>query len=108
MSSKLHIGNDKNIDNLIEQGTLTIVKYGATWCGPCKMIAPILEELADTYGSVTFVDVDIDDEESSDSTAKNEVTMVPTVIFYKNGKEVDRFVGFKPKEEFEALIKKYY
>lgn len=108
MSSKLHIGNDKNIDNLIEQGTLTIVKYGATWCGPCKMIAPILEELADTYGSVTFVDVDIDDEEASDSTAKNEVTMVPTVIFYKNRKEVDRFVGFKPKEEFEALIKKYY
>lgn len=108
MSSKLYKGNDKNIDNLIEQGTLTIVKYGATWCGPCKMIAPILEELSDTYGSVVFVDVDVDDEESSESTAKNGVSMVPTVIFYKNGKEIDRFVGFRPKEELEDMIKKYY
>lgn len=108
MSSKLHIGNDKNIDNLIEQGTLTIVKYGATWCGPCKMIAPILEELSENYGSVNFVDVDIDDEEASECTAKNDVTMVPTVIFYKDGKEVERFVGFRPKEDIELLIKKHY
>lgn len=105
--SKLTIGNDKNMEELINQGTLSIVKYSASWCGPCKMLAPIIEELANDYGDINFVEVDIDDEGSEKSVQSCRISVVPTVIFYKKGEEVERFSGFKPKEEIIKIINKH-
>ncbi|MDE5553502.1 MAG: thioredoxin [Malacoplasma sp.] len=102
--SNLKKGNDKNLDLLIGQTKLTLVKFGATWCGPCKMIAPILEELADQYADINFVDVDIDDTEAEKITAKFNIQSVPTVILFKDGKQVNQFMGFRPKEEISKLL----
>lgn len=105
--SKLIVGNDKNLDELISQTKTSIVKFGATWCGPCKMIAPELEEISNNFGHITIVDVDIDNPEAETITAKYGVQMVPTVIFFKDGAEVERFVGYKPKDVILEIAKKY-
>lgn len=105
--SKLVTGNDKNFDELISQTKIAIVKFGATWCGPCKMIAPELEDIASNFGHITMVDVDIDNSEAEGITAKFGVQMVPTVVFFKDGVEVERFVGYKPKDVILEISKKY-
>lgn len=102
--SNLKKGNDKNLDLLIGQTKLTLIKFGATWCGPCKMIAPILEELADEYADINFVDIDIDDAEAEKITAKYNIQSVPTVILFKDGKQVNQFTGFRPKDEIVKLL----
>lgn len=105
--SNLITGNDKNFDELIGQTKTAIAKFGATWCGPCKMIAPELEDIASNFGHITMIDVDIDNPESETITAKFGVQMVPTVIFFKDGVEVERFVGYKPKDVILEIAKKY-
>ncbi|WP_412032425.1 thioredoxin family protein [Malacoplasma muris] len=105
--SKLEIGNDKNLEELTKQTQVAIVKFGATWCGPCKMIAPELEDIANNYGHITIVDVDIDNSEAEQIVAQYNVQMVPTVVFFRKGKEVERFVGYKPKDFILDIIKKY-
>lgn len=105
--SKLEHGNDKNIKDLIKQTTVAIVKFGATWCGPCKMIAPELEDIANNYGHITIVDVDIDDKEAENTVAEFGVQMVPTVVFFKNGEKQEQFVGYKPKDVILEIAKKY-
>lgn len=105
--SKLEIGTDKNLDELTKQTAIAIVKFGATWCGPCKMIAPELEDIANNYGHITIVDVDIDNSDAEQIVAQYQVQMVPTVIFFLKGKEVERFVGYKPKDFILDIIKKH-
>lgn len=105
--SKLVTGNDKNFDELVSQTKIAIVKFGATWCGPCKMIAPELEDIASNFGHITMIDVDIDNSEAETITAKFGVQMVPTVIYFKDGVEVERFVGYKPKDVILEIAKKY-
>lgn len=70
---------------------LTVVDFFATWCGPCKMIAPILDKLETENGSVHFVKVDVD--AVPDVAAKNEISAMPTIKFFKNGELVDTVVG---------------
>jgi len=84
---------------------MTIVKrYTASWCGPCKMIAPIFEEFKQTYLSqgVNFVTIDVDD--NQDQARQDNITSVPCVVFVKNGTEVGRIVGAKPKYEYAKAI----
>ena len=84
-----------------------VLDFSATWCGPCKQLAPIIEELAKEYeGRIAVGKCDI--EEADDLTAEYGIRNVPTVIFIKNGQIVDKFVGSKSKGEvqakFEALL----
>lgn len=104
--SNIKVGKDSNIDNLINQTKVSVVKFGASWCGPCKMIAPILEKLADEMADVTFIDVDIDDEEASWLVESAKVTSVPLIVIFKKGQPVERILGFRPEEELKKEIKK--
>ena len=84
-----------------------VLDFSATWCGPCKQLAPIIEELAKEYeGRIAVGKCDI--EETDDLTAEYGIRNVPTVIFIKNGQIVDKFVGSKSKGDvqakFEALL----
>jgi thioredoxin 1 len=84
---------------------MVIVKrYTASWCGPCKMIAPLFEEFKKKYfeTGVNFVTVDVDD--NQEEARQDMITSVPCVIFIKNGAEVSRVVGAKPKYEYEKII----
>lgn len=98
---------DKNFDSEVTHAKgLAIVDMFATWCGPCKMMAPIVEELSKQYeGKVKIGKLDVD--ESGETASKFGIASIPTTIFFKDGKEVDRLVGFQSKETLEKKIKEH-
>ncbi|MFA6801391.1 MAG: thioredoxin [Acholeplasmataceae bacterium] len=87
---------------LIGRQGLVVVQYYATWCGPCKMLKPVLEALSDEMTDVNFSRVDIDLYRNQAIEAG--IKSVPTVVIYKAGKEVDRSTGYQPKERVAAWI----
>jgi len=83
---------ESKIQNAALQNKLTIIDFTATWCGPCKMIAPIFKELSDEFSSrAQFIKVDVDD--NPEAAQKYSVSAMPTFIFLKNGEVVDRLMG---------------
>ncbi|QHS73512.1 thioredoxin TRX2 [Saccharomyces paradoxus] len=89
-------------DNALASGDkLVVVDFFATWCGPCKMIAPMIEKFSEQYSDATFYKLDVD--EVSDVAQKAEVSSMPTLIFYKSGKEVTRVVGANPAAIKQAI-----
>lgn len=87
---------DADFDSKVESG-VQLVDFWATWCGPCKMIAPVLEELAADYeGKADILKLDVD--ENPSTAAKYEVMSIPTLIVFKDGQPVDKVVGFQPKK----------
>ena len=91
-----HLEERESLEELIKDG-LVLVDFYAEWCGPCKMLGPILEELDET---VIKVDTDI----HTDLAQKNGIMSVPTVFIYKDGSLVNKFIGFKSKEEIESIL----
>lgn len=98
--------DDKNFEGeVLRADGLVMVDFWALWCGPCKMAAPIIEELAGEYeGKVKIGKLDVD--ESGETASKYGVMSIPTVVMFKDGEEVDRLVGFKGKGGYEEMIKK--
>ncbi len=86
------IGSDK----------LVLADFNATWCGPCRMLKPIIDEISEERDDVKVVSIDIDDED--ELAEKYEVYSIPCVVVFKNGQEVCRSIGFKPKSEIEKLL----
>ena len=102
MSEHLKYLNDDNFQETIKQG-VTLVDFYADWCGPCKMIGPLVEQLAvELDGKATIAKLDI--ETAQKTTSSFSVTSIPTIIIFKDGKEVKRFVGVKDKATLEAAI----
>lgn len=89
-----------NLENEISKTGITIVKYSATWCGPCKVMNPILEKVAAETPDVKVVHVDIDQE--MELTAEQGIMSVPTLVFYKDGVSAHTHTGVMP----EAMLKK--
>ena len=83
---------ESKIQSAALQNKLTIIDFTATWCGPCKMIAPVFKELSEEYGSrAQFIKVDVDD--NPEAAQKYGVTAMPTFLFIKGGEVVDRLMG---------------
>ncbi|MBP5274455.1 MAG: thioredoxin [Abditibacteriota bacterium] len=79
------------------------VDFWATWCGPCKMLAPVIDELAEEYaGKIKFVKIDIDD--NGDSATRFQVMSIPTVIVFKDGEIAARTVGLQPKPVLKSKL----
>lgn len=90
---------------VLESDVPVLVDYYADWCGPCKMAAPIIEELAEEYeGKVKIGKLDVD--QNQQMAAKYGVMSIPTVVMFKDGEEVDRLIGFRGREGYEGMIKK--
>lgn len=84
------------------QDGVCIVDFFATWCGPCKMLTPVFEELSGEMEGVKFFKVDVD--QALDVARKFEITTVPTMIIFKDGEAVDKMIGFLPKDNIKAKI----
>lgn len=95
--------NEEAFTKLLESGEPMLVDFFATWCGPCKMLAPVIEELAAAYeGKVHVLKVDTDENQSL--AVNYGIMNIPTVVLFQSGNEVDRLVGVLPKESFCQMI----
>jgi thioredoxin 1 len=98
----MEIGDANFGEEVLKSDTPVLVDFWAAWCGPCRMMAPVLEEVArDLEGKVKVVKVNVDKNRSTAGSYK--VMSIPTIVFFKNGNPVETQVGFVPKEQ---LIKK--
>ncbi len=98
--------NKSNWEEEVQQSSLPVlVDFWAQWCGPCKMLAPVLAELAgELNGKIKIGKVNVD--ENPQSAGKYSVMSIPTTVLFKGGQEIGRQVGFAGKDAFEELIKK--
>lgn len=96
-------GTTENFETeVLKEKKKVLVDFNADWCGPCRMLAPGLEKLSEEKKDVKFVSVNIDEEESL--ARDYNIFSIPCLIVFKDGKEIGRSVGLKPKEEIEKLI----
>ncbi len=95
---------DHNFEAETKEG-LVLADLGAPWCGPCKMIAPVLDELDEEEKDLKVVKLDVDS--NPETARKYDVMSIPTLLFFKDGELVDNAVGFRTKEELASIAKKH-
>ena len=94
----------QELEELIQGDKPVVCDFWATWCGPCKMLSPVLDELAAAYSDrVRFCKVNVDDE--PELSARFGIASIPTLIFFKNGEAQKRAVGYREKYELEEMLK---
>ncbi len=104
MSDKTQVFTDENFDQEVLKSDLPVmVDFWAPWCGPCQMAGPVIDELAEEYeGKVKIGKLNVDDNQQV--AMKYGVMSIPTVILFKDGKEVGRKIGFAGKQMYEDLL----
>jgi len=105
MSELLEVLDETFEDEIINSDVPAMVDFWAEWCGPCKMVGPIVEELAKEYqGKVKVAKMDVD--QNRETPAKFGIRNIPTLIFFKGGQVAHTIVGAQPKRNIEAELKK--
>jgi len=97
---------DSTFDSIVNDNELVLLDFWAPWCGPCRMIGPVLEELAKDYkGKLVVGKLNVDDNPAT--SMKFGVRSIPTLLIIKGGNQVDRIVGFQSKDQLAGKIEKY-
>jgi thioredoxin 1 len=103
MSEPCHV-TDENFEKTIAENKVVFVDFWATWCGPCRALAPTIQELAGEYaGKAIIGKLDVD--ENPATAEKFQVFSIPTMLVFKNGKEVERLVGLCAKSRIDSVLK---
>ncbi len=97
----IHVKTPAEFDAAIAKGNV-LVDFWATWCGPCRMLAPVLEEVAKERPELSIVKVDVD--EAGELAARFGISSIPTLIHFKDGKQVGKTLGFMPKPKVLAFV----
>lgn len=96
--------NNQSFENeVLNNNGVALVDFYADWCGPCKMVSPIVDEIANENSDITVGKVNVD--ESNALAVKYGVVSIPTLIVFKDGKEQTRIIGYRPKDDILALLK---
>jgi thioredoxin 1 len=105
MAGPVETVTDSNFQEFTAQKGVVLIDFWAPWCGPCKRIGPVIEQLATEMPQVRFGKLNTD--ENQMTAARNGVMSIPTLMIYKDGKKVDQVVGAVPKEMLVASLKKH-
>ena len=101
----IHISSEEAFDKRMAGDAPVLVDFWATWCGPCRMIAPIVEEIANEYaGKVVVAKVDVD--EMGELAQRYRIMNIPTLMLFKQGQLVDKAIGARPKAALEQMLNK--
>lgn len=92
-------------EKVLKNKKFVIVDFFANWCGPCKMLMPVLEEIDQEFDQVDIVKVNIDQDE--ELAKKFGVLSIPTLIFFSNGEELEKTIGYRQKSQIEEIIKRF-
>ena len=98
----VEISKDNFQAEVLSSDKPVIVDFWASWCGPCKMLSPLVDQIAEENDNIKVCKVNVDDEQ--DIAVEYKVMSIPTLVVFKDGAEVNRSVGVKPKEEILAMI----
>lgn len=103
MTEKILYLNTKEFDELINKERLVLIDFWATWCAPCRMLAPVIEKIADQYdGKLVVGKVDIDEEQ--ELAIRYGIQSIPTVILFKDGRVAAKEIGVKPLKAFTNIL----
>lgn len=98
--------NDEDIDKMIEKYSFLVVDCWAPWCGPCRMVGPVIEDLAkEMQGKIVFGKLNVD--ENRNTSMKYQIMSIPTLLIFKNGNLANKLVGAMPKTELKARLEPY-
>ncbi|MBQ4109463.1 MAG: thioredoxin [Clostridia bacterium] len=103
MSKVVHLTNS-DFEKVVSENSVCLVDFWAPWCGPCKMLGPVIDEIAEERLDIKVCKVNID--EQSELAMKFRVMTIPTVVLFKNGNPEDKIVGALPKQEFLDMIER--
>ncbi len=106
MATAQYIENETEFDNLVTNESVLVVDCTASWCGPCKLISPLIDKLADEYSDRAKV-LKLDLDENRSVAKRFGIKSIPAVMFFKQGELMETMVGVKPYEEFTTAIAKY-
>jgi len=100
--------NDENFTKEVEENDgLSMVDFWATWCGPCRIVAPVVEELAEEYHEKGLKVGKLDVDSSPSISAKYGIRSIPSILFFKNGEVVDKVIGAVPRQHLEEKIQQH-
>ena len=92
-------------NEVLKNPKMVVVDFFATWCGPCQMLMPVLEEIASERDDFDIIEIDVD--KAQELAMEYDIEAVPIMIIFKNGAAIDRLGGYYPKEELEEELKRY-
>ncbi|MBR4618234.1 MAG: thioredoxin [Bacilli bacterium] len=98
----VEVNNENFETEVLKSKVRVLADFNASWCGPCRMLAPVLEELANESDEYKIVSINVDDED--ELAEKYNVSSIPCLIVFEEGKETNRTVGMRPKEEIKKLL----
>lgn len=102
--SEINVTKDNFTKEVLESDKTVLVDFWASWCGPCRMLAPVIAQIAEEHEEIKVCKINVDEEE--ELADKYNVMSIPSIMVFKNGEVTNKAVGFKPEEEILGMLQK--